>query len=131
MLSAEDAAAKSRSTIEIGGSSPAAVSTSRSRASARTAPFDPVPRLTGIRLNGWLSRPALRFDDKPARGVLRRQITYRLVRLSDGPDELHSREIMRLDRGDDIEIVSDGGSVLQVRTTTGQVGWIPGISILG
>jgi hypothetical protein len=93
--------------------------------------LDPTARMIGNRANGWQSRPALRFTDKPARGVLRRRITYRLVRLSDGPDDLHSREIMRLDRGDEIEIVADEGNVLQVRTPTGEVGWIPGVSILG
>jgi len=87
--------------------------------------------LRGNRANGWRSRPALRFDRAAAKHVIRRQITYRLVRLSDGPDELRSREIMRLDRGDEIEIVADEGAILQVRTPTGEVGWIPGVSILG
>ncbi|HEY8845145.1 MAG TPA: hypothetical protein VIM24_00665, partial [Candidatus Limnocylindrales bacterium] len=67
----------------------------------------------------------------PARDVVRRRITSRLVRLSDGPDDLRSREIMRLDRGDEIEIVGQGGSILQVRTPTGATGWIPTISIIG
>ena len=87
--------------------------------------------LRGNRANGWQSRPALRFERAAAKHVIRRQITYRLVRLSDGPDELRSREIMRLDRGDEIEIVADEGAILQVRTPTGEVGWIPGVSILG
>ena len=87
--------------------------------------------LRGNRANGWRSRPALRFDRAAAKNVIRRQITYRLVRLSDGPDELRSREIMRLDRGDEIEIVADEGAILQVRTPSGEVGWIPGVSILG
>jgi hypothetical protein len=87
--------------------------------------------LTGNRANGWQTRPPLLFERSPAKGVVRRQITYRLVRLSDGPDDLYSREIMRLDRGDEIEIVSDEGTILQVRTPTGETGWIPGVSILG
>ena len=88
-------------------------------------------RLTGNRPTGWQSRPALLFDTAPARNVVRRRITYRLVRLSDGVDDLRSKEIMRLDRGDEIEILGQEGSYLQVRTPSGAVGWIPSVSIIG
>jgi hypothetical protein len=87
--------------------------------------------LTANRPTGWQSRPALLFDAPPARNVVRRHITYRLVRLSDGPDDIRSREIMRLDRGDEIEILGQEGSVIQVRTPTGAIGWIPSVSIIG
>jgi hypothetical protein len=87
--------------------------------------------LSGNRPTGWQSRPPLRFNSAPAGDVVRRRITSRLVRLSDGPDDLRSREIMRLDRGDEIEIVGQDGSILQVRTPTGAIGWIPTISIIG
>jgi hypothetical protein len=87
--------------------------------------------LTGNRPSGWQSRPALLFDSASARGAVRRRITYRLVRLSDAPDDLRSREIMRLDRGDEVEIVGHEGSFLQVATPTGEIGWIPNISIIG
>jgi uncharacterized membrane protein YgcG len=88
-------------------------------------------RLTGNRPSGWQSRPAIRFEKAPARDAVRRQITYRLVRLSDAPDDLRSKEIMRLDRGDEIEIVGQEGSFIQVRTPTGAIGWIPSVSIIG
>jgi len=87
--------------------------------------------LTGNRPSGWQSRPALLFDSAPVRGAVRRRITYRLVRLSDAPDDLRSREVMRLDRGDEVEIVGREGTFLQVATPTGEIGWIPNISIIG
>jgi hypothetical protein len=83
------------------------------------------------RPTGWQSRPALSFEAPPARDAVRRRITYRLVRLSDGPDDLRSSEIMRLDRGDEIEILRQEGTFIQVRTPTGEIGWIPSITIFG
>jgi hypothetical protein len=88
------------------------------------------PALSGNRPSGWQTRPALTFA-APDRGVVRRRITYRLVRLSDAPDDLRSGEIMRLDRGDEIEVLGQEGNFLWVRTPTGEVGWIPKISIIG
>jgi hypothetical protein len=90
-----------------------------------------ISRLSGNRPTGWQSRPPLHFDLPPTPGAVRRQITYRLVRLSDGPDDLRSKELMRLDRGDEIEILGQEGSYLQVRTPTGATGWIPNLSIIG
>jgi hypothetical protein len=87
-------------------------------------------RSTSNRPVSWQSRPALLFDAAPARDAVRRQITYRLVRLSEGPDDFVSREIIRLDRGDEIEIVGQQGSFLQVRTPSGEVGWIPSDSLI-
>jgi len=93
-------------------------------------PIGPPPGLTGDRATGWQSRPALRFETPPGREAERRKITYRLVRLSEGPDDFRTREIMRLDRGDEIDIIGQEGSFLQVRTPTGAVGWIPSDSII-
>jgi hypothetical protein len=90
----------------------------------------PPNRPTSNRPTSWQARPALVFDAAPARDAVRRQITYRLVRLSEGPDDFVSRELMRLDRGDEVEIVGQQGSFLQVRTPTGEVGWIPSDSLL-
>ena len=45
------------------------------------------------------------FDKPPAKGVERVKIGYRRVRLSDAPDDVGSRELGRLDRGDEVEIV--------------------------
>lgn len=86
--------------------------------------------LRGNRPTGLPSRPPLRFDRPPGRKVVRRQITYRLIRLSEGQDELRSREIMRLDRGDEVEIIDEQGRFMQVRTPTGAVGWIPTDSVI-
>jgi uncharacterized protein YgiM (DUF1202 family) len=56
---------------------------------------------------------------------------YRLVRLSDGPDDLNSREIGRVDRGDEVEIIGEQGGFLQVRTPSGLEGWVPRVAIVG
>ncbi len=53
-----------------------------------------------------------------------RWIRYRMVRLSDGPDELMSIEIGRLDAGDEVELLERSGTYWQVRTPTGHVGWV-------
>jgi hypothetical protein len=87
--------------------------------------------LSGNRPSGWQTRPPLLFALPADRGVVRRLITHRLVRLSDAPDDLRSGEIMRLDRGDEVEILGQDGNFLRVRTPTGEVGWIPTISIIG
>ena len=115
---------------------PAAVSNAGSAAAAAAfaaralVPVDPDPVVPAApRPTGTQSRPALRFNKAAARGVVRRQITYRLVRLSDGPDDLRTREIMRLDRGDEIEIIGQEGSYIQVRTPTGAVGWVRSDSV--
>ena len=78
-----------------------------------------------------VSRPPARFDASRALGVERRTITYRLVRLSSGPDELASDEVGRLDRGDEVEVIGEHESFLQVRTPSGAEGWVPRVVILG
>lgn len=78
-----------------------------------------------------VSRPPARFDASRASGVERRTITYRLVRLSSGPDELASDEVGRLDRGDEVEVIGEHESYLQVRTPSGAEGWVPRVVILG
>ena len=52
-------------------------------------------------------------------------IGYRRVRLSDGADDVGSRELDRLDRGDEVEILDSFEGFLQVRTPEGLTGWIP------
>jgi hypothetical protein len=88
----------------------------------------PNERPTG-RLTTWESRPPLLFDKPPSRGAVRRLVTYHLIRLSEGPDDLRSREIARLDRGDEVEIISHQDGYIQVRTPTGQLGWIRSDSV--
>jgi hypothetical protein len=70
------------------------------------------------------------FASPPRAGADRRTIGYRLVRLSDGPDDLRSNEISRLDRGDEVEIIGDQGGFLQVRTPSGLEGWVPRVAIV-
>lgn len=99
-------------------------------ADAAPMPIGPALGPTGNRPTGGQARPPLRFDKGPARDAERRKVTYRLVRLSEGPDDFRSREIMRLDRGDEIDIIGQEGSFLHVRTPTGEIGWIPSDSII-
>ena len=54
----------------------------------------------------------------------RRRIRYRMVRLSDAPDEIRSNELGRLDRGDEVELLENVGAYWQVRVPTGQIGWV-------
>ena len=67
----------------------------------------------------------------PAKGIERFRIGYRSVRVGDGPDDLRSTELGRLDRGDEVEILSSHEGFLQVRTPTGLTGWIPRHTITG
>jgi hypothetical protein len=65
------------------------------------------------------------FGKAPAKGVQRYTMGYRHVRISDAPDDVRSRELGRLDRGDEVELVDSFEGFLQVRTPDGVVGWIP------
>jgi outer membrane biosynthesis protein TonB len=76
-------------------------------------------------------RAPARFDGAAKGGAERRTISYRFVRLSDGPDDLRSREIGRLDRGDEVEVIGEHEGMLQVRTATGILGWVPRVVIVG
>ncbi len=67
----------------------------------------------------------------PRKGTERFRIGYRGVRVGDGPDDLRSTELARLDRGDEVEILSSHEGFLQVRTPTGLTGWIPRHTITG
>jgi hypothetical protein len=78
----------------------------------------------------YVAREPERFDSPARTGADRRTIGYRLVRLSDGPDDLRSNEMSRLDRGDEVEIIGDQGGFLQVRTPSGLEGWVPRIAIV-
>jgi hypothetical protein len=54
----------------------------------------------------------------------RRRVRYRMVRISDSPDEILGQEIGRLDQGDEVELLERYGLYWQVRTPLGQVGWV-------
>ena len=77
------------------------------------------------------AREPRRFADSPARGVERRVIAYRFVRLSSGPDELRSTELGRLDRRDEVEVMAEEGGALRVRTADGLEGWVPRVVLVG
>jgi len=59
-----------------------------------------------------------------SRGLERRRLRYRMVRLSDAPDEIRSAELALLDQGDEVELLQQSGAYWQVSTPTGQVGWV-------
>jgi SH3-like domain-containing protein len=63
--------------------------------------------------------------------VERRTIGYRLVRVSDAPDDIRSKEVGRVDRGDEVEVIAEHESFLRVRTPDGLEGWIPRVVIVG
>jgi hypothetical protein len=128
----------------LGGPAPAASAASvafagsgdpGSRESHASPPWRPAAAGTGQSLashpSGSQSRPPLRFDAPGGADVDRRRITYRLVRLSDEPDNLRSEEILRLDRGDEVEILGEEAGFLHVRTPGGETGWIPRTAIIG
>jgi hypothetical protein len=77
-----------------------------------------------------LARPPLRFANPPARGVERRLIGYRRVRVSAGPDDL-TPQVDRIDRGDEVELIGETAGYLQIRTPMGIEGWVPRVVILG
>jgi hypothetical protein len=75
--------------------------------------------------------PPRTFDKPPARDAERAKVGYRRVRISSKPDAVRSRELGRLDRGDEVEIVDSYEGFLQVRTPDGITGWIPRHTIVG
>ena len=77
------------------------------------------------------AREPARFGAAPKTGVERRTIGYRLVRVSDAPDDIRSREVGRVDRGDEIEVIAEHESFLRVRTPDGLEGWVPRVVIVG
>jgi hypothetical protein len=78
-----------------------------------------------------VARVPARFATPARPGVERHLITYRWVRLSDGPDERASSEVGRLDRGDEIEVIGEYEGSLHVRTSDGLEGWVPRVVIVG
>jgi hypothetical protein len=64
------------------------------------------------------------FTETPAKGAVRPVITYRHVRVSAGPDDLHFAEVARLDRLDEVEVIGEADGSVQVPTPDDVVGWI-------
>jgi len=78
-----------------------------------------------------VAREPLLFGAAPKRGVERRTIGYRLVRMTAAPDDIRSREVGRLDRGDEVDVIDEFEGFLKVKTPTGLEGWVPRIVIIG
>jgi SH3-like domain-containing protein len=76
-------------------------------------------------------RPALRFASPPAPQVERRTVSYRQVRVGDGPDALGSLELGRLKQGDEVDVIEWRDGAALVRTPDGLQGWIHGATIIG
>jgi hypothetical protein len=93
-----------------------------------TSPAEATPPLWRRRT---VVREPVRFGASARAGVERRTIGYRLVRMSDGPDEIRSAEVGRLDRGDEVEVIAEHEGFLQVRTPSGLEGWVPRVVIVG
>jgi hypothetical protein len=93
-----------------------------------TSPVEAAPPLWRRRT---VVREPVRFGASARTGVERRTIGYRLVRMSDGPDEVRSSEVGRLDRGDEVEVIAEHEGFLQVRTPSGLEGWVPRVVIVG
>jgi hypothetical protein len=51
-------------------------------------------------------------------------IRYRMVQLTDRPDEIYGIELDRLDEGDEVEVLERVGGYVRVRTPLGQEGWV-------
>jgi SH3-like domain-containing protein len=82
----------------------------------------------------WAARTtheARRFDKPAGRGVERRTVGYRQVRVSAGPDDVRTAEVGRVDRGDEIELIGEDASFFLIRTPDGVEGWVPRFVILG
>jgi hypothetical protein len=91
------------------------------------------PSLQAARQAGWgvpPPREPVRFRASAARGVDRREIGYRLVRVADGPDDFGSEEIGRFDRGDQVEILETKGPFVRVRGADGLEGWVQQAAIV-
>jgi len=95
----------------------------------QSALADPGPADAGPQMP-LQSRPPLRFDKPPARGVERRVIGYRRVRVSAGPDDLRTPQVDRIDRGDEVELIGEAEGYLRIRTPNGVEGWVPRVVFL-
>src|SRR5207249_3855984 len=61
---------------------------------------------------------------EPTLGAERRRVRYRLVRLSDAPDEIRSAEIGQLEANDEVEVLDRYAGFIRVRTPIGTEGWV-------
>jgi hypothetical protein len=67
---------------------------------------------------------AIRFREDPAPDVERRAVRYRIVPITDEPDEIRSTEVGQLSQGDEVEVIGRHAGYVRVRTPFGQEGWV-------
>ena len=111
--------------VAAAGGAPAAPDVSAMRA------VDPPPARPTGRATMLPPVPPRTFAKPPAKDAQRAKVGYRRVRISSRPDAVRSRELGRLDRGDEVEIVGSHEGFLQVRTPDGITGWIARHTIVG
>jgi hypothetical protein len=66
----------------------------------------------------------LAFREPTTSGTERRRVRYRIVRMSDAPDEVRSKEIGQLEMNDEVEILERYARFALVRTPLGTEGWL-------
>jgi hypothetical protein len=66
----------------------------------------------------------LAFREPTATGSERRRVRYRIVRMSDAPDEVRSKEIGQLEMNDEVEVLERYARFVMVRTPLGTEGWL-------
>ena len=84
------------------------------------------PSLQAARQSHWAeegARVPQRFTDGAPAGE-RRTVAYRLVFVSDRPDDRDAVELGRLDRGDEVEVLALDNGFARVRAPDGLEGWI-------
>lgn len=130
-LPAPIADARPRKAAEALPETPVPAEAMEAAAIAETAVTAAVAEITAAAATARPVRGALVFAEPPAMGVERLKVGYRKVRLSERVDDVVSRELGRLDPGDEVEVVGSFEGFLQVLTPDGQTGWIPRHTILG
>jgi hypothetical protein len=66
----------------------------------------------------------LAFTGAAAAGTERRRVRYRVVRMSDAPDEIRSQEVGQLEENDEVEVLERYAGFVRVRTPEGTDGWV-------
>jgi hypothetical protein len=85
------------------------------------------PSLQAARQSHWVEAGATRVPQRfPAGAPIgdRRIVAYRLVFVSDRPDDIDGVELGRLDRGDEVEVLGFKKGFAHVRAPDGLEGWI-------
>ena len=80
---------------------------------------------------GSIARTPILFNTAPLAGIDRCRVASRLVPLRSEPDELSQAHSLRLDVGDEVEVLHQEGPYCFVRTAAGAEGWVPGLTLAG